>query len=148
MKVIAINSRYHTRVLDVDLQPLAEHIHKIPALDSALKQGSADAVHAIWKSEGTRNQYFSFATKFCSWHNQGAYAIYDSYVWEALAAYRRTKNPRFTFRGSDFDDYTGFIAVVKKFQNAFGLEGYSLKDIDKFLWQVGYRIVASRPVKV
>jgi hypothetical protein len=72
-----------TRVLDVDLHLLALHIDGIENLDDKLDEGSLTVVDDIWKSEGTRQQYFSFATKFCSWHNPDAYAIYDTYMWEA-----------------------------------------------------------------
>jgi hypothetical protein len=143
VKVIAINATYHARVLDIDLRPLSIHIKTIDELDTRLRQGTADVVDAIWKSQGTRRHYFSFATKFCSWHNQEAYAIYDLNVWEALVAYR-TKDKRFAFRSSECDNYTGFLGVVKRFRKSYGLEDYSLKSIDKFLWQVGGRLIAER----
>jgi hypothetical protein len=142
VKVITITTLYHARVLDIDLQPLSCYIASL-ALDAKLKEGDPEAVTLIWNSTGTKRRYFSFATKFCSWHNQGAYAIYDMNVWTALAAYR-AKNERFTFRNTQCDDYPGFLAVVKSFQKVYGLEDYSLKDIDKFLWGVGYRIIAGR----
>jgi hypothetical protein len=143
VKVIAINALYHARVLDIDLQPLSIHIKTIDGLDSRLREGAPDLVDAIWKSQGTRRHYFSFATKFCSWHNQEAYAIYDINVWEALAAYRR-QDERFTFRNSECDNYVGFIAVVRRFQKVYCLERYSLKSIDKFLWRVGGQLISER----
>ncbi len=143
LKVLAINALYHARVFDIDLQPLAIHIKTISELDLRLKAGAPDAVDAIWKSNGTRRHYFSFATKFCSWHNQEAYAIYDLNVWEALAAYRRT-NERFTFRDVECETYSGFIAVVRRFQKAYDLESYTLKSIDKFLWGVGGDLISDR----
>ena len=88
VKAITINALYHARVLDMDLQPLSIHLKTIDELDTRLRQGTPDVVDAIWKSQGTRRKYFSFATKFCSWHNQEAYEIYDLNVWEALFAYR------------------------------------------------------------
>lgn len=142
VKVIAINSLYHARVLDVDLQPLAIHITKLD-LDEKLKAGNPKAVDLIWKSEGTRRHYFSFATKFCSWHNEGAYAMYDRYMWAALVAYK-AKKQQFTFKTGECSDYAGFLGVVKRFQESCGLGDYSLKDIDKFLWLVGGRIIADR----
>jgi hypothetical protein len=108
-----------------------------------LKQGAPDVVDAIWKSQGTRRQYFSFATKFCSWHNQEAYAIYDLNVWEALDAYR-AKDGRFAFRNPECDDYAGFLTIVRRFQKSYDLEDYSLKNIDKFLWRVGGRLITER----
>ncbi|MGB6743229.1 MAG: hypothetical protein WBE38_06175 [Terracidiphilus sp.] len=86
IKIVTINSLYHARVLDVDLHPFVLHIHRIENLDGKLAEGNLEVVDEIWKSKGTRQHYFSFATKFCSWHNQEAYAIYDTYMWEALCA--------------------------------------------------------------
>ena len=143
VKVIAVNALYHARVLDVDLQPLSAHIHRINGLDEKLKQGEPEVVDLIWKSQETRRHYFSFATKFCSWHNQEAYSIYDLNVWEALVAYR-AMGGRFNFRNSECDDYAGFLAVVTRFRESYGLATYSLKSIDKFLWQVGARLLESR----
>jgi hypothetical protein len=143
LKVLAINALYHTRVLDIDLQPLANHIKTISELDLRLKAGTPDVVDAIWKSTRTRRHYFSFATKFCSWHNQEAYAIYDLNVWEALAAYRR-KDERFTFRDAECETYSGFIAVVRRFQKAYDLDRYTLKSVDKFLWGVGGDLISER----
>jgi hypothetical protein len=142
-KVITINALYHARVLDVDLHPLAVHISKIQDLDAKLKQGNSDAVDAIWQSQGTKKHYFSFATKFCSWHNQEAYAIYDLNMWEALRAYK-SKELRFQFKDSECKDYASFHAIVKRFEAAYDLEGYSLKDVDKFLWLVGERLLKAK----
>ena len=142
IKVIAINTLYHARVLDMDLQPLANHMLKLD-LDAMLKAGDPKAVDLIWKSEGTRRKYFSFATKFCSWHNQEAYAMYDRYMWQTLVAYK-AKKQQFTFKTSECSDYAGFLRVVKRFQKAYRLEGYSLKQIDKFLWRIGAQLTATQ----
>jgi hypothetical protein len=144
-KVITINALYHARVLDVDLHPLAVHISTIKDLDAKLKQGNSDAVDAIWQSQGTRKHYFSFATKFCSWHNQEAYAIYDLNMWEALRAYK-SKELGFQFKDSECKDYACFHAIVKRFTATYDLEGYSLKDVDKFLWLVGDRLLKAKQV--
>jgi len=143
VKVIAINALYHARVLDIDLQPLAIHIAKIDKLDLRLKKGDPEVVDAIWNSEGTKRRYPSLATKFCSWHNQEAYAIYDGNVWEALVAYG-AKGDRFVFPEREFVKYAMFLAIVKRFQNSYDLEDRSLKEIDKFLWRVGGRLIAAK----
>lgn len=143
VKVCVINDLYRPRVRNIDLQPLSIHIKTIEELDTRLRRGTPDVVDAIWKSQGTSQQYFSFATKFCSWHNQEAYAMCDGNVWEALVTYR-AKNEGFAFRDSEVNDYPGFLAIVRRFQKSYGLEDYSLKSIDKFLWQVGGRLLAER----
>jgi hypothetical protein len=137
------NALYHARVLDVDLHPLAVHIHGIKNLDEKLKEGSLEVVDVIWKSQGTRQHYFSFATKFCSWHNQEAYTIYDTYMWESLCAYRAEKSG-FNFKDAECKDCACFHVVVKRFQAAYDLRTYSLKNVDKFLWLLGYELVKAK----
>ena len=34
--------------------------------------------------------------------------------------------------------------MVRRFRKSYGLEDYSLKSIDKFLWQVGGRLITER----
>jgi hypothetical protein len=145
-KVVTINSLYHARVLDVDLHPLALHIHGIENLDDKLDEGSLTVVDDIWRSEGTRQQYFSFATKFCNWHNPDAYAIYDTYMWEALCAYRKAKSG-FVFKDNECKNYACFHAVVTRFQSAYDLGDCSRKKIDKFLWILGYELIKAKREK-
>lgn len=130
----------------MDLHPLALHIHGIENLDDKLKQGNLKVVDEIWKSAGTRQHYFSFATKFCSWHNLDAYAIYDTYMWEALCAYRKAKSG-FAFKDNESKNYACFHAVVTQFQTAYDLGDYSLKKIDKFLWLLGYELIKAKQEK-
>ncbi len=145
-KVVTINALYHARVLDVDLHALALHIHGIENLDEKLKRGDLNVVDEIWKSKGTRQHYFSFATKFCSWHNQDAYAIYDTYMWEALCVYRKAKSG-FAFKDAECKDYSCFHAVVKRFQATYDLGDCSLKKIDKFLWLLGSELIKAKQGK-
>ncbi len=143
LKVIAISTLYHARVLDIDLQPLAKHIAEIEALDARLLRGDLEVVDAIWNSHGTQRHYPSFATKFCSWHNPKDYAIYDGNAWAALVAYG-AEGGSFVFPERSFVKYATFLEIVRRFQKSYGLEDYSLKDIDKFLWRVGGRLLAAK----
>ena len=64
-------------------------------------------------------------------------------MWEALRGYK-SKELDFRFKDSECKDYACFHAIVKRFQAAYDLEGYSLKDVDKFLWLVGYRLLKAK----
>lgn len=143
VKVLTISTLYHARVLDIDLLPLSHHIESIDDLDSRMLHGDPAAVDAIWRSKGTKRHYPSFASKYCSWHNQEAYAIYDRNAWSALKAYA-TFGDRFAFPEREFTEYATFLNIVRRFQSSFGLQHYSLKDIDKFLWRVGGRLIAEK----
>jgi hypothetical protein len=81
-------------------------------------------------------RYYSFATKFRSWHNQDAHSLWDYNVDEALWAYK--KQDRFAiFKRQELCEYPRLTEVVKEFRTFYGLQQYSHKDVDKFLWRIG-----------
>jgi hypothetical protein len=77
LKALALNKLYSTRVLDKDIEPLARHIAGL-CIEPSLREGRPDAVDRIANCSGLQ-LYFSFASKYCSWHNPRPYPIYDSY---------------------------------------------------------------------
>jgi hypothetical protein len=142
LKVIVLNKLYSTRVNDIDVWPLAEHIAGL-RIDSLIDQGDPAAVKRIYTC-GDMRMYYSFATKFCSLHNPTAYPIYDRYADECLWAYK--KQDRFEkFDRQDLGYYNKFVAVVSAFRKHYGLDRFSFRDIDKFLWRTGARILGNRP---
>ena len=84
IKVITISQLYRARVKNIDAEPLASHIWSIPDLDDLLAAGSPKVVSLMHDCKTTRSKYYSFATKFCSWHNPEAYSLWDYNVDEAL----------------------------------------------------------------
>lgn len=138
LKVIALDRLYSTRIKYVDLMPLARHIAR-RNIDQQLDQGAPEAVDLIWSCPETIN-YYSFATKFCSWHNPKSYPMHDHYVDECLWAYR--KQDRFhDFQRQDMYDYAKFVGIVAAFQSHYNLESFSFRELDKFLWSTGQRIL-------
>jgi hypothetical protein len=135
LKVIGINQLYRARVLNVDAEPLARHILSLN-IDSLLLAGSPKAVTMIRECETTRLKYYSFATKFCSWHNQEAYSLWDHNVDEALWSYKK-KDKFSKFKHKELGEYARLVETVKEFRDFYGLQRHSLKNIDKFLWRVG-----------
>lgn len=141
LKVLVLNKLYNTRVNDVDVPILARHIAQL-RLDDAIGQGDPTVVGRIYTCEGLR-KYYSFATKFCSWHNPEAYPIYDSYAEECLWAYRKqpaNQEGFATFRRQDCWYYDKYKEVVNAFRTHYRLDHFTFKEIDKFLWQTGERI--------
>jgi hypothetical protein len=133
LKVVAVNSLYHTYVFDVNI--VARHIHSnIPGLDSALAAGSHEIIHQIAKVNvnGKAHNFYSFATKFCSWHNPDAYPIYDSridhYLWDL-----QQHNHFASFNHPDLWDYPKFHKIMTAFRDFHGLASCTVKDLDKFL---------------
>lgn len=141
IKIIALNRLYSARVRDKDQEDLARHIVK-QNLDLIMEQGAQDAVRLIWDSPCSQ-QYYSFATKFCSWHNPEAYPIFDRNVVEALWAYRM-RDDFAIFTKNDLYDYEKLIATENTFRAKYGLESLGFKALDKFLWRVGDGILKQR----
>jgi len=139
LKVLVLNKLYSAFVRDIDIEPMARHIAGLN-LDPLLADGSPNAVGLITKC-GLPRRYFAFATKFCTWHNPNAYAIYDSAVDKCLWRYKK-KDHFATFKRQDLRSYPNFLAMVTTFRNVYGLTSFTLRQIDKFLVQWGYRLQA------
>ena len=107
-------------------------------IDSRLKEGDESLVNDIAsiKINGKKKNFYSFATKYCSHHNPTNFPIYDSYV-EKVLVYFNKKYKFSNFKKSDLKDYSKFKRVLIEFKNFYNIDGYNLKDIDKYLWQLG-----------
>jgi hypothetical protein len=136
LKVLVLNRLYNTRINDVDVTPLAKHI-ATSGVDSLLMNRSLLAVETICECPGLK-RYFSFATKFCSLHYPTAYPIYDWNVNECLWSYQQEdKFADPTFHRQDLSRYATFYRVMSAFRSFYGLDRFSFKEIDKFLWLQG-----------
>jgi hypothetical protein len=137
-KVVVLNRLYSTQVFAVE--DLAAHIvSHATELDRYLQIGSPEAVDLFIEVDlgGKKRNLFSFATKFCSWHNQAAYPIYDSRVgWYLWNLQKQTKFCS-TFTRFEFENYEAYKTVFLAFQHLFQLEAFDFKTLDKFLWFYG-----------
>ena len=64
---------------------LAKGIWSIPNLDERIEKGDPSVVDAI--AGVTKINLFSFASKFCFYHNRRDYSIFDSVVTDTLPQY-------------------------------------------------------------
>lgn len=135
LKVVALNDLYRTGILAT--YKVAEHIVGLN-IDPLLKARQPDVVELIAHvrlGNKIRNNY-SFATKYCAWHNSTEYPIFDGFVGQMLWSYR--KQDKFSsFRRQDLWKYSQFKQVMADFREHYGLSTFDLKDIDKFLWLAG-----------
>lgn len=138
LKVDSINSLYNTNIYDT--LNVAKHIQGLN-LDDALINGDLSIVQKIatghgiasLKSEaGKEINFYSFATKYCSWHNPEEFPIFDSYVEKLLIAYREFGF--YNFKNVELKQYERFKTILMGFREYYGLSDFSLKEIDKFLW--------------
>jgi len=135
LKVVALNDLYRTGILGTS--QVADHIFHLN-IDAAIKAGRPEVVQMIARvqfGKSIRNNY-SFATKYCAWHNPANYPLYDSYVEQMLWGYK--KQERFdNFHRQDLLQYDRFTQVMLHFRDYYDLTSFSIKDIDKFLWLAG-----------
>lgn len=135
LKVTALNAFYSTNIYDTFTT--AKHI-LTQDVDSRLKRNDLSLVHDIAKVtiKERRRNFYSFASKYCSHHSPDRYPIYDSFVEKMLLRYG--KKDRFEkFKQEDLKRYERFVGVIESFRKHFGLETFSLKQIDIFLWLAG-----------
>ncbi len=133
LKVATLNDFYSTNIFKV--YPLAKHIVALD-IDDRLKAGDVNLIGDIQKVNGINIKFYSFATKYCSHHKPLDYPIYDSYVYKVLRYYCK-RDGFTTFADSELKDYERFKNILMEFRSFYGLEEYNLKEIDKYIWQLG-----------
>ncbi|WP_417335344.1 hypothetical protein [Halobacteriovorax marinus] len=141
LKVSVLNQLYSTNIFAVDI--VAEHILKLN-VDDKLKSGKLNLPELIARVDvsGKQKNFYSFATKYCSWHNQGAFPIYDSYVHKALNHFKK-RDKFHVYKNDDLKTYSCFVETIKMFQKHYDLETFSIKEIDKALWYFSKRELLS-----
>jgi len=149
LKVVALNAFYSTKIpIYSDRIPTVyEVVRHIVGLniDAPLTQGQENVVELIANVDvnGRHQRNYSFATKYCNWHQQDVFPIYDScvsgYLWHL-------KKHGFIepFHRQDLDSYPKFKEIVKKFRDSFDEDCFNFKDIDKFLYVRGTNLLPRR----
>jgi hypothetical protein len=149
LKVVALNRLYSTNIYAV--HAMAHHIfQQAGEIDSALATGSPVVVDKIAsitiRATGKKRTNYSFASKYCSWHRPDKYPIWDSRVRAYLQSLRRS------LRNTDdvgllganqhfWNVYPEFVELVSKFQKRYKVDDFTFKDIDKFLWLYGNKLI-------
>jgi hypothetical protein len=137
LKVVAVNSLCHTCIFALDT--VARHIHALHReIDSALAAGSPEIVDTIARVtvKGKVYNLFSFATKYCNRHNPEAYPIYDAHVDRHL--WELQKQSHFSsFLHPDLWNHSRFLKIATDFRGFYGLDSFTFKEIDKFLYLEG-----------
>lgn len=134
IKASALNDFYSTNIFSIFT--ISKHILELN-IDKRIEQHDLNLVNDIANVtiSGRQKNFYSFATKYCSHHNPILFPIYDSYVEKVLLYFNKT-NKFYKFEKSDFKDYHNFYNILCSFKEFYKIS-YSLKDIDKYLWQLG-----------
>lgn len=135
IKVCSLNDFYSTNIFS----PFAVAKHIIALnIDARLKANDLSMVNVIAITKIGKNQrnFYSFATKYCSHHKPETYPIFDSFV-EKLLMYFKNKDKFSEFKKADMKSYERYVLILKDFKMFYGLQKYTPKQIDKYLWQAG-----------
>jgi hypothetical protein len=135
LKCAVIDNIYHTNISQYhNIYDLAEHICN-KNVDKKLTAGDDSAVEIIAEYKNS----FSFATKFCSFHNPVQYPIYDSFVCYALEYFNKIDK---FIKKIEVKPYSNFKHAIDEFINYYGLDAENYcyakyKAIDIYLWFIG-----------
>ena len=136
VKASALNDFYSTNIFSIF--PVAKHIREL-GIDDRLDAGDlslVDDIATVTMGDGSTRRFYSFATKYCSHHKPLVYPIYDSYV-DALLRHFRKRGSFASFKNADLFEYGEYARVLVEFRAFYGLDGFTIKELDKYLWQLG-----------
>lgn len=135
IKASSLNDFYSTNIYSIFT--VAKHILNLN-IDERLKRADETLVNDIANVtiNGKRKFLYSFATKYCSHHLPKEFPIYDSYVEKVLMHFCK-KDGFSKFKREDLKDYLKFKNILIQFKSFYNLDEYNLKEIDKYLWQLG-----------
>ena len=133
IKACALNAFYSTNIRNIF--PVAEHIVRLN-IDNRLVSGDLNLVSEVAKVDDKSNNNYSFATKYCSHHFADKYPIYDSFVHKVLVHFRK-QDGFLDFKDDDLKNFDIFHKSILAFRKFYGLEVFTIKEIDRYLWQLG-----------
>lgn len=133
VKVATLNDFYSTNIFNVF--EMAKHIERIKNLDERLGQGDESLVGEIARVNFSESFFYSFATKFCSHHNEKDFPIFDNYISKVLIHCKSVD--KFTsFTAENLKEYKKFKQILFVFKEFYSLE-CDFKALDRYLWQLG-----------
>ena len=150
IKIYALNDAYS---VNIRWQvTIAKYIAN-QKIDADLHTGDLRVVDKIRTGHGVRRKgtdteinFYSFATKYCGFHNPDKYPLFDSNVKRALRYFKK-HNPEFTFNNTDLRVYKAFVDIIQRFQKVFAIQVFSFRDIDKYLYLVGRELNENLPAR-
>lgn len=150
LKVSTLNALYSTQIPWYSnriptVWEVVDHIVDL-GIDSALERDSPDLVFNIAETKVTNKKVhynYSFATKYCNWHRPDFYPIYDSCVDEYLW---RLANQGLIgrFDRQELKIYPKLKEKVIELRDLYGLGAFNFKQIDKFLYYEGGKLLDSK----
>jgi hypothetical protein len=135
LKVCALNAFYSTNIFDT--YSVAKHILE-KDIDPRLSSGDCSLVNEIAKVtiKDKEKNFYSFASKYCSHHEPNKFPIFDYFVEKLLIEHQK-RDCFDDFRKGDLKEYKRFVEIIENFKQAYGLQAFTLRDIDIYLWIAG-----------
>ena len=135
IKCSCLNDFYSTNIFLI--YPVAKNIFDLK-IDKRLEQGDPSLVNDIAKVNisGKEKTFYSFASKYCSHHNNIEFPIYDYFV-DKMLVYFQKKDKFSNFKKDDLKDYVKFKNILIDFKKFYDIDEFNLRDIDKYLWIAG-----------
>ncbi len=168
IKVTCLNEYYSTRLnsnlprsaasvaggrrLTADILTMAEHVFNLEStrsLGNLIQDGNPEAVELIREipeKDGIKfRDAYSFATKYCSWHNPEQYPIVDGYskamvyylsryLTDELANFEKIKQGDLLTYGAFCQLYLNLKEWINNTIAHESHDTYGTKDIDKVFW--------------
>ena len=134
IKCSCLNDFYSTNIFSIF--SVAKNIYNLK-IDKRLNENDPSLVNDIAhvKINGVDKTFYSFASKYCSHHND-EFPIYDYFV-DKMLIYFKNKDKFAKFKKDDLKDYVKFRRVLNDFKKFYDIDNYNLRDIDKYLWIAG-----------
>lgn len=143
-KISTLNTLYSTNVYYP--YELAEHIIRLN-VDCFIKDADMSVVDKIAsfdflskKGEQKHKNLYSFASKYCSFHEKSIFPMYDKNLQRVLEQYN-TPNWCKYFFSKPGNKYKNFVEILRSFARDYGLQSLSLRDLDRFLWLYGKELL-------
>lgn len=135
IKCSCLNDFYSTNIFLI--YPVAKNIFDLK-IDNRLQHGDPSLVNDIARVviSGKEKTFYSFASKYCSHHNNIEFPIYDYFV-DKMLVYFQKKDKFSNFKKEDLKDYVKFKNVLIDFKKFYDIDDFNLRDIDKYLWIAG-----------
>ena len=134
LKVNLLNAFYSTGILDVDT--VARHI-VTQHVDTDIQNGNVAVIDKIArvKHNGKCWNHFSFATKYCSFHQPQKFPIFDSFIAECFSQLSKNNYFQKEFSKNTIrNDYSDFKKFYDEFMTKQPALPQDYKEVDRYLW--------------
>ena len=150
VKCAVIDRFYSTNIYGNDLNKRARHIVSIKNIDLRLQNGDLTLVDDIASCPTVSSYYLSFASKYCNWHNQRDFPIYDSIVRKILGELNNSFDLGVAKKGDlrKYDVYCKALEDLVKNRKLTAVidknSKIDFKALDRYLWVLG-KIHTAKP---